>query len=149
MSMFDLILEHVRTSVPFAGLVGVDVQTVDDGTATARLEERPAVHNHIGTLHAGALFTLGEAASGAAMAGAFAPVLLSVRPVAADARIVYRRPARGTVTAAADVVGEPADLLAELERVGKVRFRVDVRMEDERQREVATMEVDWHVSRAS
>lgn len=147
--MFDLVLEHLRTAVPFATLVGVEVLTVDAGAATARLDERPEVHNHIATLHAGALFTLGEAASGAAMAGAFAPVLLAVRPVAADARISYRRPARGAAVAAARVVGEPAALLTELDGVGKVRFTVEVRIEDDRQREVATMEVDWHVSRVA
>ena len=67
--MLDSILAHLRTSVPFADHVGIELDTIDPGRAIARLPERLDSTNHIGSVHAGALFTLAEAASGAAMAG--------------------------------------------------------------------------------
>lgn len=42
--------------------------------------------------HAGVMLTLGKAASGAAMAGALAPVILDPRAVAASAQIAFATP---------------------------------------------------------
>jgi acyl-coenzyme A thioesterase PaaI-like protein len=67
--MHDLILTDRRQAVPFARHVGVELLTMGDGEASAQLAKRPEGLNHIATHHAGALFTLVEAASGAAMAG--------------------------------------------------------------------------------
>lgn len=145
--MNDLILAQLRTAVPFAAHVGVELQRMGDGEGTALLPAHAHGLNHVGTQHAGALFTLGEAASGIAMAGAFAPVLLSVRPVAAGARTAYLAPARGPITARAQVDGAPEALREALSANGKVTFRVDVTLTDEAGVDVATMQVDWHVSR--
>ena len=71
MQVFDLLREQLGKTVPFANHVGVEIVEVGEGTATARLDEQPHTRNHIGSQHAGALFTLAEAASGGAMAGAF------------------------------------------------------------------------------
>lgn len=146
--MHEMILAHLRSAVPFAAHVGVVLTAVGDGTGAAELPEAPHGLNHIGTHHAGALFTLAEAASGAAMAGAFAPNLLSVRPVAASAAIDYRKPARGLVRATAQVEDDPAALRAALAENGKVRFKVAVTLSNENGDVVATMGVDWHVSGA-
>lgn len=145
--MRDMILAHLSQAVPFAAHVGVELVEMGDGEAKARLAERPEGLNHIATHHAGALFTLAEAASGAAMAGAFAPVLMGVRPVAAAAKIDYRRPAKGLITANAKTGQDGAALLSDLEANGKVRFGVHVTLQDEAGQEVAVMDVDWHVSK--
>lgn len=144
--MRDFILAQLRQAVPFAKHTGVELLSMGDGSGVAQLEERPHGLNHIATHHAGALFTLAEAASGCAMAGAFAPVLMSVRPVAANANISYRRPARGLITATAQVDTKPEDLLAVLKETGKVQFKVSVVLHNTAQEEVASMNVDWHVS---
>ncbi len=144
--MKELILEHLKQAVPFANHVGVELLSMEEGKGEARLEERPQGLNHVATHHAGALFTLAEAASGAAMAGTFASVLTTVRPVAANASIRYLRPARGTITAAARIDGSADDLLARLKDAGKVQFRVSVVLRNEDMKEVASMDVDWNVS---
>lgn len=144
--MKELILEHLKQAVPFANHVGIELLAMDEGKGEARLQERPHGLNHIATHHAGALFTLAEAASGAAMAGTFASVLATVRPVAANASIRYLRPARGTITAAARIDDTVDDLLARLKDAGKVQFRVSVVLRNEDMKEVASMDVDWNVS---
>ena len=92
---FEAIRARLTAGVPFAAHCGVSLDKLDRGSATATLPFRKAGLNHIGTQHAGALFAVGEAASGAAMAGLFADVLGRVRPVAGEATIRYLKPAKG------------------------------------------------------
>jgi acyl-coenzyme A thioesterase PaaI-like protein len=133
--------------VPFARHAGVEIDKVDKGRASAHLPFRPEGLNHIGTQHAAALFALGETASGAAMAGTFASMLLEIRPVAAEASIRYFGLARGQVTAEARVEAEPDALLEAVRAEGKVRFPIVVSLKGEDGIEVGEMMVDWHVSR--
>lgn len=142
----DLIRKQLSSSVPFAKHVGVELDTIEKGRAVAHLPFRPENLNHIGTQHAGALFALGEAASGAAMAGAFAPILLEIRPVAAEAAIRYLAVAKGPVRAEASVSDDAEALLRSVKTDGKTVFRVLVDMTGEDQTRVAEMTVDWHVS---
>jgi acyl-coenzyme A thioesterase PaaI-like protein len=98
---YDLIRKQLGKTVPFARHASVEIEMIDKGRAVARLPFRPEGLNHIGTQHAGALFTVGEAASGAAMAGMFAPILLEIWPVAAEAAIRFLAVAMGPVRAEA------------------------------------------------
>lgn len=145
---YDAIRAHLMRAVPFATHAGVIIDTVGPGTARATLPFRPEVTNHIATPHAGAMFTLGEAASGAAMAGAFADILLTLRPVAAEARISFLKIARGTLTATAESSQPAPSLRATLDSAGKVVFDVAVSLTDETGAQVGAMSVAWHVSRA-
>ena len=144
--MYDMIKTHLGSAVPFAATTGVNLLKVGPGHATASLEQRPEVTNHIATLHAGALFTLGEAASGGAMSGAFVAHLLQVRPIATDATIEYVKIAKGLITAKAKTNEPASNLLARMAADGKVRFQVDVTLSNECDQEVARMKVGWLVS---
>ena len=135
--------------MPYAKHTGIELLSLGDGRGEALLPAQDVTLNHIGSQHAGALFTLGETASGAAMAGGFLPILLSIRPVAANAGIQYKRVARGTIRASASMSRPAQSLMDELEAVGTVQFSVDVSMRDDADTEVATMQVDWHVSKAA
>lgn len=148
MTPFDMIKAHMTQAIPFANHVGVELIEIGDGTCTAGLEQRTETSNHIRTQHAGAMFTLGEAASGGALGGALAPVLLEVRPVAAGAEIKYVKIAKGRLTATARTDTPGPDLLKTLKDVGKVAFGVDVDIRDGDGDTVVTMRVDWHVRKA-
>lgn len=148
MSMYEMIKAQLGQSVPFAAHAGVEILEIGDGVAEAAMAETATSVNHIGSQHAGALYTCGETASGAAMAGAFASVLMSVRPVAAKATIDYLKIAKGTITAKAKTAEAGEELLAKLEAEGKVAFDVGVSLTDEAGVEVATMTVAWHVKKA-
>jgi uncharacterized protein (TIGR00369 family) len=145
--IYDLIRSQLGQNVPFARLAGVEIDSVADGRASAHLPFRPECLNHIGTQHAAALFALGETASGAAMAGAFAPILLEIRPVAAEASIRYFGPARSAVTAEARVEATPEALIRAVRTDGKVRFPIVVSLRGEDGVEIGEMTVDWHVSK--
>ena len=61
MTPYDMIKSHLDSAVPFANHVGVKLLQIGDGTASAEQEQRGEVSNHIQSMHAGAMFTLGEA----------------------------------------------------------------------------------------
>jgi acyl-coenzyme A thioesterase PaaI-like protein len=111
-----------------------------------RLPENPALVNHVGSQHAGGLFSAGEAASGAAFVGAFAEKMGEITPLAQRAEIEYRKIARGPITATARLDGAEAQV-AELEAEGVTRFPVAVELTDGKGTVVAAMTVHWHVKR--
>lgn len=142
--IYEQIKSQAVAAVPFARHVGVAITKVTRGSAAAEISPRPELLNHVGTMHAAALFALGEATSGAAMAGTLAPLILNVRPVASAASIRYLKPAKGRIQASGRVRGEPDNLVGELNAQGKVRFELDVVMTDEQGQSVCEMTVEWH-----
>jgi acyl-coenzyme A thioesterase PaaI-like protein len=62
-------LEVVKASfpqaVPMVGTLSLGFVDLESGTAVMRLPDQQAYRNHVGGPHAGAMFTLGESASGA------------------------------------------------------------------------------------
>ncbi|MEM9233326.1 MAG: DUF4442 domain-containing protein [Pseudomonadota bacterium] len=145
MSAFEMVRQQLGAAVPFASHVGLEITDLGKGTAVAELDDHAHTKNHIATQHAGALFTLAEAASGAAMAGAFLERLAKIRPVAAKASIEYIALAKGMITAEATVSDNPDYLIAELDEVGKIQFDVNVSLRDDAGEEVARVTVAWHV----
>ena len=148
MTPYDMIKQHLSTAIPFASHVGVTLLEIGDGIASAELVQRDEVSNHIQSMHAGAMFTLGEAASGAAMAGALAPVILSMRPVAATADIAFKRIAKGVLIAHAKTSAPGAALMQTIKDEGKVAFDVTVDIQDASGETVVEMTINWHVSAA-
>lgn len=144
--VYDMIRQQMAGSLPFVRHCGIDLVSLGDGVAEARVNDRAEVKNHLGTPHAGVIFTLAETASGGAMAGAMAPVLMNVRPVAAQATIQYLTLAKGDLRALARTGRPGADLRAELQADGKVRFPVEVEITDAAGQPVAKMNVEWYVS---
>jgi uncharacterized protein (TIGR00369 family) len=145
MNHFDAIAQGMSQAVPFAGFLGVEVTSVSAGEAVARLPERPELTNHVGSQHAGALFTVAETASGAAFVGAFAERMGDVTPLARSAEISYEKIAKGPIDASAKLGVDPVAALATLDAEGKVVFPCDVELNDADGQRVATAVVQWHV----
>ncbi len=145
MTDFDAIAQGMTQAVPFAGFLGVEITSLTAGEATALLPERAELKNHVGSQHAGALFTAAETASGAAFVGAFAERMGDVTPLARNAEISYEKIAKGPIEAKA-TLGVPADeALATLDAEGKVVFPCQIELTDADGQRVATATVQWHV----
>ena len=142
---FDLIARSMGTAVPYIAYMGIEVTEMSEGAATAILPDRPELHNHVGSQHAGALFGVAETASGAAFVGAFAARMGDVTPLARSAEIAYLKVARGPIEAKAKLSAPPAEALAALDADGRVDFSVEVEMTDAEGVTVATATVDWNV----
>jgi acyl-coenzyme A thioesterase PaaI-like protein len=142
---FDLIAKGMPQAVPFAGHLYLEITEVSAGEATVLLPERPELLNHVGSQHAGALFTAAETASGAAFVSAFAERMGDVTPLARSAEISYEKIAKGEITAKARL-GIPADkALATLDADGKVEFPCEIELTDSDGAVVAAANVRWHV----
>ena len=141
------LVEALAAAVPFNRHLALEYGEVGPGHAEVRLTDREEHRNHVGTLHAGALFSVAEAASGAAFVAAFAAELATIVPVVEKAEISFAAPARGTVTARARLVTPAETLLAELARDGRTRPPVEVGLSDQSGKEVAVMTALWNVKR--
>jgi uncharacterized protein (TIGR00369 family) len=145
MTDFDAIAAGMTQAVPFAGHLGLEITSVAPGEAVVRLPERAELTNHVGSQHAGALFTVAETASGAAFVGAFAERLGEVTPLARSAEISYVKIAKGPIEARARLGVPVAEALAALDAEGKVEFPCEIELADGSGTPVATATVHWHV----
>lgn len=129
------------TQIPFCAHLAL--QSAASGL---ELPDAPNTKNHIGTVHAGALYTLGEAASGV-VAMRDVPDVFQGLAVVKTASIQYRKPAMGKITADGIVTGDRKAVLERLAADGKVTFDVEVALKDESDVLVATMLVTWYAKR--
>src|SRR3954471_11003660 len=127
---FDLIAKGMSQAVPFVGHLNLEIVSIGEGEATVVLPERPELLNHVGSQHAGALFTAAETASGAAFVGAFAERMGEVTPLARSAEISYEKIAKGPIEAKATLGVDSSDALATLDAEGKVVFPCEIELTD-------------------
>jgi uncharacterized protein (TIGR00369 family) len=125
-TMYDIVRKQLSRTVPFAKLLGIAIDTIDEQAASAALEPAAHLNNHVGSFHAGAIFTACDTASGAALAGALLPVIMKTRYVVRDASITYLKPAKGRLVAEGRLTRPAADVLADLERDGRTDVVVEV-----------------------
>ncbi len=144
--VYDKIRQQMMATLPFVRLLGISIDEIGAGTAKVSMPDDPKLHNHLGTQHAGAIFTLAETASGAAMAGGFADLILGLRPVAKESRIQYQKVAKGATHATGRVPGDIAALKAQLKVDGKIAFPVEVDIFDAQGTLAAQVQVDWYLS---
>lgn len=144
---YEALRAGFEAAIPYNRHVGLEVGEVGEGRGVITLPDDERLHNHVASQHAGALFSAGEAASGAAFMGAFAEHLGNITPLARSADISYLKLAKGPITATGTLQGEKAELLSALDAEGKVEFPVKVDLTDAGGNTVAEMTVNWHVRR--
>lgn len=142
---YEPLKQMLTSAVPFNRHLGLEILEIGPGTASVGLPEGPQLLNHVGTQHAAALFAASEAASGAAMAGAFSDLMMTVTPLAREAQIKYLKPARGPIIANARIAEDHDAVRARLEAAGKTDFAVDVQLFDAQGVTVAETTVSWHI----
>jgi len=144
---FEAVEKGMPTLVPMVGTLNLEFQQLDERTAVMRLPDQQPYHNHIGGPHAGAMFTLGESASGALVLGNFADHLGAVTPLAVEANISYKKIAMGPVLATAVMTRSVAEILAEMEGGTRPEFRVDITIATEDGTVTGEMHVLWTLKR--
>ena len=91
--------EMLSATVPMARTLNLEFLETTPERAVVSLPDQGEYHNHVGGPHAGAMFTLGESASGAIVLAAFGDQLSRAVPLAVGAEISYKKLAMGAVTA--------------------------------------------------
>lgn len=118
--------EMLSATVPMARTLHLEFLETTPEKAVVSMPDQGEYHNHVGGPHAGAMFTLGETASGSIVLAAFGDQLSRAVPLAVKAEIAYKKLAMGAVTATA-TLGRPAtDVVAELDAGERPEFPVTI-----------------------
>jgi len=97
---YDEIRRVCTTLVPFGNHAGVRVTEIGPERAVVEVPDAEHLTNHMGTVHAGALFLAADIAGAAAFLGAAATRLHTIRRfVLRDSRTAFRKPAIGRIRA--------------------------------------------------
>lgn len=133
----------LASAVPMVKTLSLEFLEFDGTTAVLKLPDQQPYHNHIGGPHAGAMFTLGESASGAIVIGSFGDKLAEATPLAMKAEIRYLKVAMGDITATATMSRSVEDVLAELADGKRPEFDVNIVLQDAAGTETGQMMVRW------
>ena len=136
------IKESLPSMVPMVGTLDLAFIELTADSAIMKLPDQPAFRNHLGGPHAGAMFTLGESASGALVLANFADRLESVIPLAVSAEIRYQAVAMGEVTAEARMLATQVDVLKSLDEGERLEFDIHIGFTSTG-RDTGQMSVTW------
>jgi uncharacterized protein (TIGR00369 family) len=144
---YQTVKENMPTQVPMVGTLNIEYLELDAEHALLRMPDQPEYHNHIGGIHAGAMFTLAETASGAIVLAEFGDMFDRLVPLAVSATIRYLKVAMGPLTAEAVMDAEVADVLAEMDSGKRPEFNIDVAIRDESGTMTGAMTILWTLKR--
>ncbi len=113
--VFSRILGHY---IPFTGAIGAIVREMGDGCATVELPDRRPVRNHLDSIHAIALASLGELTTGLAV---HSGIPAKGRGILKTLKVDYRKKARGTLTARCSTVSPTTPGRHEAEAVAEIQ----------------------------
>ena len=131
--------------VPFNRSLGIKPSARDGYILEMGYDKK--LSNHLGTLHAGALFTLAEAASGAFLLEQFQNTDLDIVPVVRKGENKYSRPAESTVYASADYAEQSADAVySALKERGKAVVEVKVELYNEAHERTVVASIHWFLT---
>ena len=100
---------------PFNAHLKAKMLEWSDNSCTILVKRRRLVRNHVKSIHAGALFTLGETCAGLVIVRNFP--FGQFRPLMSDVKVNYSKQARGDVTGTCTISPETiARMKAEIER---------------------------------
>ncbi|MFF0790332.1 DUF4442 domain-containing protein [Streptomyces spiralis] len=135
--------ELLAATVPMVRTLNLEYLETTPERAVLSLPDQGEYRNHVGGPHAGAMFTLGESASGAIVLAAFGDQLSRAVPLPVNAQIAFKKIALGPVKATATLGRPAAEVVAELDDGRRPEFPVAVRIQREDGAVTGEMTVIW------
>lgn len=123
---FTTLVAQMPKAVPMVGTLNIEFLELDPQRVVLRLPDDPAYHNHIGGLHAGAMFTLAETATGAIVLGNFGMHLDRAVPLAVESTIRYKKIAKGPMYAEALMHETPESIMERLDAGERPEWTIEV-----------------------
>ena len=132
------------TDLPFNTFLGLEA--IEDG-GELRLPDHPRFTNHVGTVHASALYSLAEAASGSFLLSHPSVDVGKVGALLRESSIKYRRPASGCIRSCTRCSDDALNQMhAGLDRRGRAKILIEVDLLDEEDQVVASAKLEWFAS---
>ncbi|MFP5382733.1 MAG: PaaI family thioesterase [Gammaproteobacteria bacterium] len=114
--------------IPFVARTGIEVEALEKGYTRMRAPFDPNI-NHVGTMYAGALFTLAELPGGAIFMTSFD--IKRFYPIVKEMNIRFRRPATGDIWVEVRVSDEFVQKVqAEADANGKADYEWECELKD-------------------
>jgi acyl-coenzyme A thioesterase PaaI-like protein len=111
------------------------------------LDNREVYHNHLGTVHASALFALAEATSGCFLQNEFQQVT-NVIPVVCKVETKFKRPANGIIFSKASLIeATHQQIIDELNTRQRALVTVRIMLFDVEQVNVMQADFEWFITR--
>ncbi|MEJ2407548.1 MAG: PaaI family thioesterase [Candidatus Thiodiazotropha sp.] len=128
--------------IPFVEKVGIEKN--EQGHLTLSFDD--SNNNHINTVHASALFTLAESASGEALQSYFPELVGKVIPVVRDSQIKFRKPAIDSITAFPSIAdNDVAKFKEQFNKKGRSSIAVHVEVRDPENNVICAGTFNWFV----
>ena len=133
------------TQVPFNKLLGISLASNND--YLLQLDAKTEYTNHLGTVHAAALFALAEGSGAQLLLKAFPEELIeNVIPVLRKVEVSYKKPAKGVVKSKAFLIDNNFEnILLELQTKKRVLLTTLVELFDEQTVKVFAANFEWFV----
>jgi acyl-coenzyme A thioesterase PaaI-like protein len=140
------ILSHfVLQAVPYNQRFDMKLGLIQENELELILCEHAEYKNHVGTVHAGAQFSLADAASGAMVANAFLDLFsLGITPLVSQSTANYKKAAYGNLHAKATIErAEQERVRQEIQTANKSHVVVQIILSDEQEAIVSEMSFKW------
>lgn len=133
--------------IPFNKFVGLKRADNEDDYIF-RLEPDNNHLNHLGTIHASALFALAEASGGEFLLNQFKDYKSDIIPVVRKVEVKYSKPANGIVFSKACIPdADIGDILNELQNKNRVIIKVRVDLYNINTEKLFTSTFDWFITK--
>lgn len=124
----EALTQITHSILPFAARTGIRIDRADRGSVQLTMPLQPNV-NHVGTMYAGALFTLAEIPGGTLSATTFD--VEKYYPIVKDLQITFLKPATTDISVEVTMSDDEIDrLLTTANEVGKVDYSWDSELVD-------------------
>lgn len=140
----EAIQQMLDENIPMTSFLQVKVEEMSPGAVRLRMPFAPQALNHLGTIYAGAIFSLAEIAGGVAMVSAFDPTQFFM--VVRRLEIEYLRPAQSDLVCAPRLSPEViAQVRANIAEQGKSDLPLPVEVIDAEGQVVARLQATYYL----
>jgi hypothetical protein len=136
---------QLATLVPASRHLGTEVLEARGGRSRVRFEQIPELIEESGQLKPAALMALAKTASASALISLLGVRAAWTEMAVAGASAKSSRIARGSLIADGEVIGFRDATLRDLDRSGSATVRISVTIEDDSERPVSEMVVEWRL----
>ncbi|WP_339515913.1 YiiD C-terminal domain-containing protein [Pseudomonas sp. RL_15y_Pfl2_60] len=125
---FEIARQLTEEQIAFVKRSGLKAEALEPGFVRLRMP-MAGNENHIGSMYAGALFTLAEIPGGALFLTSFD--VKRFYPIVKEMNLRFRRPAKGDITVEANLSAtEIQQLQDEAQRLGKAEYKLELQLKD-------------------